>query len=88
MLKEGLAEEATGVLVELHRAIPIPMNDVPFDEVLEFKHRRYDQLLLLRYLLESFVSKIEASADNTQAREKCIAELDQACADLLAVGKE
>jgi hypothetical protein len=88
LLREGLAEEGTGIFVELHRAIPIPKHDVPLDEILEFKRRRYDELLLLRYLLESFVSKIAGSADKQQAREKCITELDQACADLLTVGKE
>ncbi len=88
LLRGGLAEEEAGIFVELHRAIPIPKHDVPLDEILEFKRRRYDELLLLRYFLESFVSKIAESEDKQQAREKCIAELDQACANLLIVGKE
>lgn len=88
LLREGFAEEGNGFLVELHRAIPIPKHDVPLPEILEFKHRRYDELILLRYLIESFVSEIEKSTDKPQAFEKCIANIDQACADLLTVGKE
>jgi hypothetical protein len=86
--REGLFEEGKGTLVELHRAIPIPKHDVPLAEILEFKQRRQDELVLLRHLIESFVSEIEKSADKPLALKERIAELDQACADLLTVGRE
>jgi hypothetical protein len=41
-----------------------------------------------RYLLESFVSEIEGSSDKPLALQTRVAELDQACADLLSAGKE
>lgn len=88
MLKDGIAEEGKGALLELHRAIPIPRQDVPLAEILEFKQRRRDELNLLRYQLESFVSKIEESVDKPTELNKSISELDQACANLLAVGRE
>lgn len=86
--KDGLADQETGAFVELHRAIPIPTKDVPLAEILEFKSRRNDELLILRQYLESFVSVIEGSADKPLTLQKRIAEIDQACADLLTVGKE
>jgi hypothetical protein len=86
--KDGLADQDTGALVELHRAIPIPTTDVPLAEILEFRSRRNDELIILRRHLESFVSEIESSTDKAVALEKRIAEIDQACADLLTVGKE
>lgn len=86
--KEGLADEGKGALVKLHRAIPVPKHDVPLAELLEFRQRRRDELVLLRHQLESFVSEIEDSADKSLALQKRIAELDQACSNLLAVGKE
>lgn len=88
LLKEGLADEGKGALVELHRAIPIPKHDVPLAEILEFRQRRQDELILLRLQLESFVSEIEGSEDKVSALHKRLAELDQACANLLVVGKE
>lgn len=88
LLKEGFVEEGKGTLVELHRAIPVPKHDVPLAEILEFRERRRDELILLRLQLESFVSKIEGSEDKALALQKRIAELDQACANLLVVGKE
>jgi len=86
--KEGLVEQDTGAVVELHRAIPIPRHDVPLAEILEFKLRRRDELLLLRKHLESFVSEIEASTDRPRTLQERIANIDQACANLLIVGKE
>lgn len=86
--KEGVADEGKGALVELHRAIPVPRHDVPLAEILEFRQRRRDELILLRHQLESFVSEIEGSADKSIALQKCVAELDKACSNLLVVGKE
>lgn len=86
--KNGFADEASGALVELHRAIPIPRHDVPLAEVLEFRARRRDELLLLRHHLESFVTEIEAAVDKPAALKNRADEIDQACANLLQVGKE
>jgi hypothetical protein len=88
LLKDGLAFNEEGVLVELHRAIPVPKHDVPLAEVLEFRRRRRDELLLLRHQLESFASDIEGSADRSFALHTRVLELDKACANLLRVGKE
>lgn len=86
--KDGLIDEGKGALIELHHAIPIPRHDVPLAEILEFKQRRRDELLLLRYQLESFASEMEGSIDKPLALQKRISEIDQACANLLLVGKE
>lgn len=86
--KNGLADQKKGALVELHRAIPIPAKDVPLAEILEFRSRRNDELVMLKQHLESFVSEIEESNDKPLALQKRLAEIDQACADLLTVGRE
>lgn len=88
LLKDGLAFEEEGVLIELHRAIPVPKHDVPLAEVLEFRRRRRDELLLLRHELDTFASDIERSDDKSLALRTRVLELDQACANLLRVGKE
>jgi hypothetical protein len=88
LLRDSTFEESAGAYVELHRAIPIPKHDVPLAEILEFKLRRRDELLLLRQNLDSFVSDIQAAADRSAALKPRIAEIDKACANLLSVGKE
>lgn len=86
--KDDFVEEGKGAYVELLRAIPIPKKDVPLAEILEFKHKRRDELMLLRHSLESFASAIEMSQNKEGELIKRIGELDHACADLLKVGKE
>jgi Family of unknown function (DUF6236) len=86
--KDSPVTPGDGATVELHRAIPIPQHDVPLAEILEFKHRRGDELLLLRHHLETFVLELEASQNKLTELKARIAEIDQACANLLVVGKE
>lgn len=88
LFKGGLVQDEQGVLLELHRAIPVPATDVPLAEILEFKQRRADELLLLRQHLDSFVSEIQGAEEKTAALEKLVADIDAACSDLLKVGKE
>jgi Family of unknown function (DUF6236) len=88
LVAQGLVEEGAGASVELHRAIPIPKHDVPLIDILEFKQRRRDELLRLRFHLDSFVGAIDAVEDRPTELEKKIAEIDKVCADLLTVGKE
>lgn len=85
---DGQTQENGGSLLELHRAIPIPKHDVPLAEVLEFKERRRDELLLLRQHLDTFASDIERATDKEQALSAKVAEIDRACANLLEVGRE
>lgn len=86
--RDGIFEPNAGAFVELHRAIPIPQHDVPLEEILEFKYRRRDELLTLRQHLESFVADIQGADDRPAALRTRLSEIDQACANLLLVGKE
>lgn len=86
--KGQAVENDGGTLVELHRAIPIPKHDVPLAEVLEFRERRRDELLLLRLHLEGFAIDVERSGDSEAALRQRLAEIDQACANVLTVGRE
>lgn len=88
LVKGGFLEDGNGALLALHRAIPVPKEDVPLAEILAFKERRRDELLLLRYQIESFVSNVEKSQDNEAELLRLIRELDHACADLLIVSRE
>lgn len=80
--------ENHGVMVELHKAIPIPTQDVPLAEILEFKERRKDELLSLRVHLESLGQELKKSENLTDDMQKAISKIDSACSDLLSVGKE
>lgn len=80
--------DSQSALIELHRAIPIPDYDVPIAEILEFKLRRRDELLLLRQRFEQLTKEIGASAEPMVVLREKLAEIDQACANLLELGRE
>ena len=88
LLKDGFIQEGNGAFVELHRAIPVPDKDVPLDDILEFRRRRYDELLLLRDKMDNFVAAINVSSDREIDIAKHAAKIDLACADALRIGKE
>ncbi|WP_124552012.1 DUF6236 family protein [Methylophilus methylotrophus] len=85
---ESFLTRDQGASVELHRAIPIPQYDVPINEILELKEKRKDELLLFRSKLESFVTQIETSKEPNTELDRSLAELDEACSNLIKLGKE
>ncbi|WP_129514245.1 DUF6236 family protein [Burkholderia stabilis] len=88
LLNSDIVVDGNGAYVELHRAIPIPTTDVPLNEILEFRERRRDELLLLRRELDTFVSDIDSADDHAAALASRVAAIDAACANLLALGRE
>ncbi|WP_155122665.1 DUF6236 family protein [Burkholderia ubonensis] len=88
ILKSDTMRPENGAYVELHRAIPIPTTDVPLNEILEFRERRRDELLVLRRELDTFVSEIESAENHVEALTNHVASIDAACADLLKLGRE
>lgn len=80
--------ETNAAILELYRAIPVPNNDVPLAEVLEFKQRRRDEIKRLRAEIDIYVAAVHAAADPHAVLNSKAAEIERACADLLRVGHE
>lgn len=78
----------SGLVLELFRAIPVPNGDVPLAEILEFKERRKNELMILRSHIDLLVSEIQNSPARTDDFNRIAKEVDTACADLLKVGHE
>src|SRR5215208_4299799 len=64
--QRGYREAGNGALIELYAAIPVPDNDVPLNDILEFRLRGRDELLLLTTEIENLSSGLEEGS-NTQA---------------------
>ncbi len=88
LIEGGALQAGRSALVELVRAIPIPDKAVPLAEVMELKHRRADELLALRFELDSFYSSIEKSGDPSFELQRSVQRVDTVCADLLKVSSE
>jgi hypothetical protein len=80
--------DESGISLELIRAIPVPAADVPLNEILEFKEKRKDELMMFRAHIDQLVLEIQNSPARTDAFNRIAREVDAACADLLKVGHE
>ena len=77
-----------GISFELFSAIPVPDKDVPLNEVLEFRFRRYDELRALRAEIDALAKAIAASEDPKDEVVIRLNELDQRCAAAIRVCSE
>lgn len=84
----GLFSDSQGVSVNLIRDIPTPADDVPLAEILEFKEKRRDELLVFHKQIDKLTEEIQNSQDNSESFKKIVNDIDVACSDLLKVGRE
>ena len=83
--RRGALIKGSSCSIDLFRAIPVPRADVPLNEILEFKHKRYDELVLLRNEIDIFSTLVNSSADQADDLAKQLVRIDQACADAIRV---
>lgn len=88
MLQTGMVTQDRGTLVELHRAVPVPDQDVPLEDVLEFKLRRADDLAALRAELDQCYLLIDSAEDRAFAELTQFKRVDAACADMVKLARE
>lgn len=69
LLRDGPLIDGNLAMVELVRAIPVPNQDVPLAEILEFKNRRHDELIQLRSEIDNLFFEVD-KAEN--AHEKLL----------------
>jgi hypothetical protein len=77
-----------GALVRLHHVIPVPDKEVPFADVLEFRHRRRDELLALRHHLEAIYQKVVVAGDGPLALNTEVEALERAISNHLKAIRE
>lgn len=87
-LSDAKLEKDAGLAFELYRAIPVPDKDVPLNEILEFRRKRYDELFSLRSEIDGLLVKIRNSENPTEELEKVLKQVDDRCAASIRVGAE
>lgn len=88
LVRGGQLIEGGNAQLHLNRAIPVPKEDVPLAEVLEFKARRDAELQAIRSEIDVFVSSIEKAEKPQEELLAHVAAIDKACADAIRVGNE
>lgn len=73
---------------ELYGMLPVPTDDTPLVDILEFKMKRKDELVAFRNYLDDIYQKIISSADIPRAKNTEIARLEIAINDLNRVLNE
>lgn len=74
--------------LRLTDALPVPSEDVPFNEILEFKNRRSDELNRLHTVIDDLYLEVLRSPDQTLQTKRAIADLKNAINDLDSVTGE
>lgn len=88
LVPDGLMSQARVLRFELASALPVPSGDVPLPDVLEFKHRRYAELLQLHECMDAAYLDALRSPDPGLSAKTSIANLRKAVSDLDLVSKE
>lgn len=71
------AQLSQAIEYELYNALPVPINDVPLNEILEFKLKHRDELLALRVSLDEMHEAVISSQDIKRATNTQLTKLEQ-----------
>ena len=67
---------------ELYKAIPIPQRSIPLEEILNFKEKYNDELIMLRLCLSAMYDEIISSPDQIFTQNTKMLQLEKAICDL------
>lgn len=85
---EDQPQQLGGLTAQLYRSIPLPSAEMPMAEVLEFKHKRRDELRSLQGHIFSFSKEISDAESPETRLNGLVKQIDQDCADLIKVSRE
>lgn len=71
-----------GVELELYDMLPVPDQNTPLAEILEFKARRNDELIAFRCYLDEINEEIISSKDIPRAKNTRLARLEMSLKDI------
>jgi hypothetical protein len=74
--------ESRSIEVALYSAVPVPTQDVSYDDILEFKRRRDDELKSFRSVMDDLYQQVIAAADIPRAKLQAITRLEKAVQEL------
>jgi hypothetical protein len=75
-------QSSLAIEFELWNSLPVPSNDVPLNEILEFKAKRRDELLALRVFLDEMHQAVISSADIPRAKNTQLSKLELSLKDV------
>jgi hypothetical protein len=82
------AKEEELIEFELHKCMPIPTSDIPFQEILEFKLKRKDEYTAFKNYIGELYLEVVNSNDVPRSKVQVINRLEAAIADIDKVTSE
>lgn len=76
------------IKVELINCLPVPSEEVNFQEILEFKENRASELIALHSSIDDLYFEILKSPDKDLQKKKCVSQLKLAIANIEKTSKE
>lgn len=84
----GNLKETNLIEFELHKCMPIPTSDVPFEDILEFKLRRKDEYTAFKSYMGDLYMEVVNSNDVPRAKVNVLNKLELAISDINKVTSE
>jgi hypothetical protein len=76
IIMDGYNKDFNSIKVRLQECLPVPTENVSFEQILNFKLKRNDELLALHTSIDELYIEILKSPDSNFSSKKCISELN------------
>lgn len=87
-LPENISVETASIEFELYNILPTPGNDVSYDDLLEFKVKRNDELKAFRTYMDEIYLEITINRDIPRAKNVALTKLEKSISDLTIAANE
>lgn len=74
--------------LKLYDLFPVPGNNVPYNDILDFKLKRKDELKQLQLAIDTLLEEAQRASDTLRAEDRAITEVSTALNDLRRVADE
>lgn len=88
VINDGATYPDKGSILKLYNALPVPREDTPLAEILNFKQKRRPELLALRSHIDTLSAEIASKNDSVDELNRTLGDLDTACSNLYKVTQE
>lgn len=82
ILPAEVSEPTRTIEVELYQSIPVPLDSVPLEDILNFKEKRKDELLQFRGVMDDLYQEVISARDIPRAKITAIQKIERNLADL------
>jgi hypothetical protein len=88
VLPQDMSKKTSSIEVELYNILPSPGDDVSYEDLLNFKINRNDELRAFRACMDSIYLEVTKSGDIPRSKNIALTNLEKSISDLTTVADE